>query len=152
MLTSDVDPKTGQPKPLRPETALDLAREEVIRLQKQRLLLGREVQFDPVTDWYIMAWDAFGAEQFPYDEARKLAIALGLDADKDLMKAQRLIAKKGEYVIMQTPSARRRKGVVDDDVTSFEHLIDAVHTAMMVYEQDGSGACDVFLRKSGLKS
>ena len=26
VLTSEVDPKTGQPKPLRPETALDLAR------------------------------------------------------------------------------------------------------------------------------
>ena len=152
VLTSEVDPKTGQPKPLRPETALDLAREEVVRLRKQGLLLGRDVQFDPVTDWYIMAWDAFGAEQFPYDEARKLALALGLDAGKDLMQAQRLIAKKGEYVILQTPSQRRRKGVVDDDVTAFPHLVDAVHTAMMVYEQDGSGACDVFLRKTGLKS
>jgi putative DNA methylase len=152
VLTSEVDPKTGQPKPLRPETALDLAREEVVRLRKQGLLLGRDVQFDPVTDWYIMAWDAFGAEQFPYDEARKLAIALGLDADKDLMQTHRLIAKKGEYVIVQTPSQRRRKGVVDDDVTAFPNLIDAVHTALMVYEQDGSGACDVFLRKSGLKT
>jgi len=152
VLTSEVDPKTGQPKPLRPETALDLAREEVVRLRKQGLLLGRDVQFDPVTDWYIMAWDAFGAEQFPYDEARKLALALGLDADKDLMQAQRLIAKKGEYVIVQTPSQRRRKGVVDDDVTMFPHLIDAVHTAMMVYAEDGSGACDVFLRKTGLKT
>jgi adenine-specific DNA methylase len=152
VLTSEVDEKTGQPKPLRPETALDLAREEVVRLRKQGLLSGRNVQFDPVTDWYLMAWDAFGAEQFPYDEARKLAIALGLDLDKTLMQANRLVTKKGEYVVMQTPVQRRRKGVVDDEVTSFEHLIDAVHTAMMVYEEDGAGACDVFLRKSGLKT
>ena len=59
---------------------------------------------------------------------------------------------KGEYVVMQTPVQRRRKGVVDDEAETFEHLIDAVHTAMMVYEEDGAGACDVFLRKSGLKS
>ncbi len=152
VLTSEVDEKTGQPKPLRPETALDLAREEVVRLRKQGLLLGRDVQFDPVTDWYLMAWDAFGAEQFPYDEARKLAIALGLDLDKSLMQANRLVTKKGKYVVMQTPVQRRRKGVVDDEVESFEHLIDAVHTAMMVYAEDGAGACDVFLRKSGLKT
>ena len=152
VLTSEVDEKTGQPKPLRPETALDLAREEVVRLRKQGLLLGQDVQFDPVTDWYLMAWDAFGAEQFPYDEARKLAIALGLDLDKTLMQANRLVTKKGEYVVMQTPVQRRRKGVVDDEAESFEHLIDAVHTAMMVYEEDGAGACDVFLRKSGLKT
>ena len=152
VLTSEVDEKTGQPKPLRPETALDLAREEVVRLRKQGLLLGRDVQFDPVTDWYLMAWDAFGAEQFPYDEARKLAIALGLDMEKSLMQANRLVTKKGEYVVMQTPVQRRRKGVVDDEVETFEHLIDAVHTAMMVYAEDGAGACDVFLRKSGLKT
>jgi putative DNA methylase len=47
VLTSQVDPKTGLPRLLRPETALDLAREEVVRLRKQGLLLGRpEADFD----------------------------------------------------------------------------------------------------------
>jgi rare lipoprotein A len=32
VLTSEVDPKTGQPKPLRPETALDLARAAAVSL------------------------------------------------------------------------------------------------------------------------
>ena len=151
MLTSEVDNKTGQPKTLRPETALDLAREEVVRLRKQGLLLGREVQFDPITDWYLMAWDAFGAEQFPYDEARKLAIALGTDLDGELMAHKRLVTKKGEFVVMQPPIQRRKKGMVDDEVTTFANWVDAVHTAMMVYQEDGAGACDVFLMKAGLK-
>lgn len=152
VLTSEVDAKTGQPKPLRPEIALDLAREEVVRLRKQGLLLGRDVQFDPVTDWYLMAWDAFKAEQFPYDEARKLAIALGIDLDTTLMKQKRIAAKKGQYIIIQTPKERRKKGMVDDEITAFPHLIDAVHTAMMVYEEDGPGACNVFLMKTGYKN
>jgi adenine-specific DNA methylase len=152
VLTSETDPKTGQPKPLRPEVALDLAREEVVRLRKQGLLLGRDVQFDPVTDWYLMAWDSYGAEQFPYDEARKLAIALGLDLEHTLMQSEHLITKKGEYVVLQAPALRRRKGMVDDTLTSFEYLVDAVHTAMMVYDEDGPGACDVFLRNAGLKN
>jgi hypothetical protein len=152
VLTSETDPKTGQPKPLRPEIALDLAREEVVRLRKQGLLLGRDVQFDTVTDWYLMAWDAYGAEQFPYDEARKLAIALGLDLEHTLMQAERLITKKGEFVVLQAPALRRRKGMVDDTLMSFPYLIDAVHTAMMVYDEDGPGACDVFLRNAGLKN
>ncbi len=151
VLTSEVDAKTGQPRPLRPETALDLAREEVVRLRKQGLLLGSEVQFDPVTDWYLMAWDAFGAEQFPYDEARKLAIALGVDLDGTLMRQKRLVAKKGSYVVLLKPTERRREGMVDDEVTSFAHWVDAVHTALMVYEEDGAGACDVFLLRTGLK-
>jgi len=152
VLTSDVDPETGQPKPLRPETALDLAREEVVRLRKQGLLLGRDVQFDPITDWYLMAWDAFAAEQFPYDEARKLAIALGIDLDQTIMRTKRLAAKKGKFITLQKPGQRRKKGMVDDDVLKFEHWIDAAHTAMMLYEEDGASVCDVFLMKSGLKN
>jgi adenine-specific DNA methylase len=151
VLTSEIDPKTGQPKPLRPDTALDLAREEVIRLRKEGLLEGRNVQFDPVTDWYVMAWDAFAAEEFPYDEGRKLAIALGLEMDSTMMTTKRIAAKKGAYVAMQQPAQRRKKGMVDPDLLSFSHWIDAVHTAMLVYDEDGPGACDVFLLRTGLK-
>jgi hypothetical protein len=136
---------------LRPDTALDLAREEVIRLRKEGLLAGKAIEFDPVTDWYLMAWDAFQAEQFPYDEARKLAIALGLEVDDDLMRAKRLVTKKGQYVVLQEPAERRKKGMVDPDAGLFEHWIDALHTAMMVYDEDGAGACDVFLMNRGLK-
>lgn len=151
VLTSEIDPKTGQPKPLRPDTALDLAREEVIRLRKEGLLEGRNVQFDSVTDWYVMAWDAFAAEEFPYDEGRKLAIALGLEMDSYVMATKRIAAKKGAYVVMQGPAARRRKGMVDPDLLSFSHWIDAVHTAMLIYDEDGPGACDLFLLRTGLK-
>jgi adenine-specific DNA methylase len=151
VLTSDIDEKTGQPRPLRPDTALDLAREEVIRLRKEGLLAGKSIEFDPVTDWTLMAWDAFQAEQFPYDEARKLAIALGLEVEDDLVRAKRLVTKKGQYVVLQEPAQRRRKGMVDPDAALFEHWIDALHTAMMVYDEDGAGACDVFLMNRGLK-
>jgi adenine-specific DNA methylase len=151
VLTSEIDPKTGQPRPLRPDTALDLAREEVIRLRKEGLLAGKAIEFDPVTDWYLMAWDAFQAEQFPYDEARKLALALGLEVDDTLMRAKRLVTKKGQYVVLQEPGERRRKGMVDPDAAIFEHWIDALHTAMMIYDEDGAGACDVFLMNRGLK-
>ncbi|MBN1814113.1 MAG: DUF1156 domain-containing protein, partial [Anaerolineae bacterium] len=150
VLTSEIDERTGQPRPLRPETALDLAREEVIRLRKEGLLAGKAIEFDPVTDWYLMAWDAFQAEQFPYDEARKLAIALGLEVE-ELMGAKRLVRKQGQYVVLQRPEQRRKRGMVDPDATFFEHWIDALHTAMMVYAEDGAGACDAFLMGRGLK-
>ena len=145
MLTSEVDPRTGEPIPLRPETALDLAREEVIRLRKEGLLAGRAITFDAATDWTIMAWDAFRAEEFPFDEARKLALALGLEME-DLLGPLKLVAKKGNYVVLQRPAQRRKKGIVDPDAAIFPHLIDAVHTAMDVYAEDGPGACDVFLQ------
>jgi adenine-specific DNA methylase len=138
VLTSQVDEKTGQPVPLRPEMALDLAREEVIALRKRGLLLGREIQFDPLTDWYLMAWDAFKAEEFPADEARKLAIALGLDIEEDLVRGARVIAKKGGSVVLQAPAQRRRRGLVDPEAERFATLLDAAHTAMLVYAEDGA--------------
>jgi hypothetical protein len=49
------------------------------------------------------------------------------------------------------PSARRKRGVVDEDARSFTYWIDAAHTAMMFYAEDGAGPCEVFLRESGLR-
>jgi hypothetical protein len=148
--TSEVDEKTGKPRELRAETALDLAREEVIGLRKEGLLLGRAVRFDPVTDWYITAWDAFGAIEFPADEARKLAIAVGIDdVENVLVRRERIIAKKQSTVVLQTPVGRRKRDVVDPEADFFPSLIDAVHTAMLLYEADGSHACEAFLRRRG---
>lgn len=152
VLTSQTDPKTGQPLPLKPGEALDLARQEVINLRKQGLLLGRTVQFDPVTDWYLMAWDAFRAQEFPANEARKLALALGLDLERDIVRDKRLVAKKGANVVMNLPGQRRKRGMVDPDAETFSHLIDVVHTVMLVYDEDGSLACQRFVEQRGLRS
>ncbi|MBN1135449.1 MAG: DUF1156 domain-containing protein [Anaerolineae bacterium] len=151
VLTREVDERTGQPKPLRPETALDLARQEVIALRKRGLLLGREIQFDEVTDWYLMAWDAFKAEQFPADEARKLALALGLEVERDLV-AWRVISKKGSDVALLPPKNRRGRGKVDPEADHFETWLDAVHTALLVYDEDGAAACETFLKRTGLRA
>jgi adenine-specific DNA methylase len=151
VLTSESDAK-GNPLPLKPGEALDLARTEVINRRKQGLLLGRTVEFDPITDWYLMAWDAFRAQQFPADEARKLAIALGRDLEADIVRDKRLLTKKGANVTLCLPGERRKKNMVDPEAESFPHLIDALHTAMLVYEEDGSKACQVFVDRHGLRN
>ena len=150
VLTSQVDEATGEPLPLRPETALDLAREEVVALRRKGLLLGQEVEFDPVTDWYLMAWDTFKAAQFPADEARKLAIALGLDVERDLVQRKRVIAKKGRFVVLQEPKQRRRRGLADPEAVVFETQLDAAQAAMLIYQEDGANACQTFLKGIGL--
>jgi adenine-specific DNA methylase len=152
VLTSGVDDETGQPMPLRPEVALDLARAEVVALRKQGLLLGHAVQFDPITDWYLMAWDTFAAEKFPADEARKLAIVLVLDLERDLVRRKKLLTKKQNFVALQPPNARRLRGMVDPELTSFDSWIDGAHTAMLVYQEDGAAACEQFLRVAKLRN
>lgn len=150
VLTAEVDERTGDPKPLRPEMALDLAREEVVALRKQGLLLGRAVQFDAFTDWYLLAWDAFQAEQFPGGEALKLALSLGLDLEAQVVSEKRLVAKRGASVILQSHRQRRRRGTVDPEVMAFACWVDAAHTAMLVYDEDGARACQAFLKRTGL--
>jgi len=149
--TSEVDAETGQPLILKPELALDIAREEVINLRKQGLLLGRSIEFDPVTDWYIMAWDAFKAREFPFDEARKLAIALNLDVDQNLKTAKKVIKKSGSFVSMNTPKERSRRDLVDPERVNFDCYLDALHTAMFIYSEDGGKNCERFLNDTGLR-
>ncbi len=145
VLTSRTDPETKNPMPLEPDVALDIAREEIFALRKRRLLGGRDVQFDPITDWYIMAWDTFGAQQFPADEARKLAMSMNLDIEKDLSRGKKVIRKRGRFVLLRTPDDRTFRGLVDPDREEFDCLLDCLHTAMLIYDNDGSEACRRFL-------
>jgi hypothetical protein len=150
VLTSATDPATGKPLVLRPETALDLARREVLALRRERLLHGQRARFDPETDWYLLAWDTFRAVEFPADEARKLALAVGLDLEEDVIGRARLVQRNRDTVALLTPAERRRRGAVDPDAASFARLVDAVHTALLVYDEDGAPACGAFLRRAGL--
>ena len=149
VLSADFDKKTGEPKALRPDVALDLARAEVVELRK-RGLLGRDARFDAVTDWYLMAWDAFRAAEFPADEARKLALALGLDLERDIIAGRRILKKKGASVELLPAARRRGRGRVDPDSESFDVWIDAAHTAMLLYEHEGPAATEAFLKRAGL--
>jgi len=149
VFTSESDPKTGKPLVLRPETALDLARSEVLKLRRERLLHGQTARFDPATDWYLLAWDTFKAIEFPADEARKLALAVGLDLDSEVMKGARLVERHASMVRLLEPGERVRRGAVDPRAGSFARLIDAVHAAMAIYAEDGAGACREFLGRTG---
>ena len=148
VLTSEVDPDTGQPRPLRPEEALELARREVAELRRGKLS-GGSAQFDPITDWYLLAWDSFRAGEFPYDEARKLALALGTDLDREIRRL-RVVTKKASTVVLSDPVHRRRSGLADPESKSFERLIDAAHALMVSHREDGIRGAQDFLRRTRL--
>lgn len=99
-----------------------------------------------------MAWDAFKAEEFPGDEGRKLALALGLDPEREIIGEKRLVTKKGARVVIQQPKARRKRDMVDPERRAFECWIDAAHAAMLLYDEDGARACQAFLTRTGLGS
>jgi len=141
----DVD---GDPQVLRPDVALDLAREEVARLKKRGLLGGRDVEFDRITDWYLLAWSDFAAAKFPAGEALKLSIATHLDLD-DLAKTHKVVRAASGTVTILTPAQRRTAKALDPAAASWPTLLDALHALMLTYDEDGLAAARAWLERTG---
>lgn len=145
---------SGKALLLRPEEALEAAREEVVRLQR-RALIGRAVDLDPLTDFTLLAWSTFKAVEFPFDEARRLALAVG-GLDVEELVAAKVLTKKAGTVVLLEPKARlRRKGDdkpgVRPDAESFGvPVIDAVHTALYVAAEDGLADAKALIDRAGL--
>ena len=145
---------SGQAKLLRPEEALDIARAEVTHLQKVRLV-GKDAEFDPVTDFTLIAWETFQARGFPFDDARRLALAVGGLDMKDLERERLFTAKSGTVVFLE-PGERVRRGGddgpsgVNRDRTTFPAVIDAVHTALYIADLDGTAAAKRWLDERNL--
>ena len=139
----------GSARLLRPEEALDVARAEVTRRLRAGLA-GREIDFDPITDFALMAWTTFAAREFPFDEARRLALATGGLEVAELERHKVVAAGKGTVTLL-APAKRLRSaagkhlGGVDRDADTFEVLLDAAHTALWITEQDGPGAAKRWL-------
>ncbi|MCZ7532620.1 MAG: DUF1156 domain-containing protein [Acidimicrobiia bacterium] len=146
----------GFARKLRPEEALDVARAEVVRIQKQQLI-GRDIEFDPITDWYLIAWQTFGAVEFPFDDARRLGLATG-GIDIDDLKKAKVLAKKSSTVVLEEPAKRYRRETdadlpgVNRDRFRFPVLLDAAHTAMYIADEDGTAAAKAWLDQRNLTS
>jgi adenine-specific DNA methylase len=154
--SSEADPLTGHSRLLRPEEALDAARAEVVRLQRRRLV-GKQAQLDPMTDFALIAWDTFKAAEFPFDEARRLALAVGgLDVD-ELVRAK-ILEKKSGTVVLLPPAKRIRRRTeaeatlpgIHAEVTTFPVVLDAVHTVMYLADVDGLAAAKALIDRAGL--
>lgn len=133
---------------IRPDLALNEARAAVTEYRIGKLLQGRKVKFDAATQWYILAWDIFRAVQFPFDEARKLALSVGLDTS-DLLR-KKLYKKSGNFITLCSPKERARRGMVDPNEDNFASMIDAIHTAMLIYQEDGLPTLKRFYSRTAL--
>jgi putative DNA methylase len=151
--TPDTD---GRDRLLRPEEALTLAREEIVNLRRTRLI-GKAAKIDTLTDFVLLAWDTFGAREFPFDTARLLALAVG-GLDIDHLERAKVVSKGAGKVKLLTPKERLRRGNdselpgVIPDAASFEYMIDAVDTALYIAEVDGQQAAKRFLDRHGYTS
>ncbi len=137
-LVADVDPYS-----VSPEDALDAARREVMNWRIQQLArLNRQQHLDPLTEWYVLAWDAFRAPRFPADEALRLSRVVGLDFDRQVKNV--LCEVKGNNVTLWNSKTRKLHKWTTDC------LIDTLHSAAYLAQTQNVGAAKQMLEEKGM--
>ena len=91
---------------------------------EQLATVKRQHHLDALTEWYVLAWDAFRAPRFPADEALKLARVVGLDFDQDVKK--KVCEMKGDDVILWDSITRHRNG----SLAAGQRRVHARHAAL----------------------
>ena len=110
-----------------PEDALNTARREVQRWRVNQLAnLPANVDLDPTTAFFVLAWDTFKAPVFSYDEALGLSRAVGVNLDRDVVG--RLAQKKGSNLRLWDSTERAAKGTLGP-ANGSRGMIDPVHQA-----------------------
>ncbi|QSG09598.1 DUF1156 domain-containing protein [Halapricum desulfuricans] len=131
-----------------PQVALDEARDAVTHYLNNKHLNEGINDLDPQTEWYVHAWFMFEAQRFPYDEARRHAINVGVDLD-DLKRSNRLWRKRSGDVVLRPsedrvqnvnkkPEDRSSRKPVDPEALSFTTALDKVHAALHIYDKQGA--------------
>lgn len=135
------------PYAVTPEDALDAARAEVKEWRLQQIMrTTRRTDLELTTEWFVLAWDAFRAPEFPYDEALRLARVVGLDLDHDVIG--RLAEKKGSNVLLWDSAKRAAKGALGPSDGS-RGIIDSLHHAAYRIRSQGLNAGRELLEQSG---
>ena len=115
------------PYAVTPEDALDVASREVKRWRLQQLTHRKaHADLDAATAFFVLAWDTFQAPVFSYDEALRLARAVGTDLDKQVVN--RLAEKNGSNLRLWDSVRRAAKGSLGA-VDGSRGMIDAIHHA-----------------------
>ena len=151
------EPRRGQrtlldepwdPYAVTPEDALDVARREVKRWRLERLThLKTNADLDPATAFFVLAWDTFRAPVFDYDEALRLARAVGVDLDRDL--TGRLAHKSGSNLTLWDSVRRAATGSLGPADGS-HGMIDALHHAARVARSKSLAAARELLERAGV--
>ncbi|WP_030008198.1 hypothetical protein [Picosynechococcus sp. NKBG042902] len=125
--------------PITPEEAFAVASDAVTTYRLSKLTGDNDFSYlDPLTQWYLLAWDIFQAREFPYDEARKLAIAVGGFDVNDLKGQHKLITAKSGKCDLLKPAQRLKKRAFTVSANEFAltSLIDGLHAVIAIYQEE----------------
>ena len=134
------------PYSVTPEDALDVASREVKRWRLEQLThLTANIDLDASTAFFVLAWDTFNAPVFSYDEALRLARAVGTDLDKQVVK--RLAEKNGSNLRLWDSVRRSGKGSLGP-VDGSRGMIDSIHHAARLARNKSLAAARDLLAKA----
>jgi putative DNA methylase len=140
---------------VRPEEAFAEARRAIANYRFYKLAQTDTAGFDPLTTWYMLAWDAFRAREFPFDDARQLALAVGGFNVADLGKTLKLLEIKSGTCKFLSPDQRFKKRAfsVNPEEFSARCLVDALHAIITLYQEEQAiEPVRRFLKSTGLLS
>jgi adenine-specific DNA methylase len=144
---ADMFEEEWNPYAVTPEDALDAARREVKRWRLEQLThMSASDELDPLTSFFVLAWDAFRAPIFPYDEALRLARAVGVDLDTQVVGV--LVEKKGSDLVIWDSARRAAKGALGPP-DGRRGMIDALHHAAHLGRTRTLQAAREMLTKTG---
>jgi putative DNA methylase len=123
---------------VRPELAFAEARKAIANYRFRKLVQSDTAGFDSLTQWYLLAWDAFKAREFPFDEARQLALAIGGFNLSDLAKTHKLLDSTSGTCQLLTPQQRLKKRAfsVNEQEFSALYLVDGLHAILAIYQEE----------------
>jgi adenine-specific DNA methylase len=153
---------------IRPREALSEAREAVTEVITERFLDTRGIDnLDTLTRWYILSWLIYENDTFPYDEGNQLGVAAGVNIDEVKSSTKIWGKSRGDIQLrdhndrvqdivllrddtVDDPSSR--KYPVDPTDDRFTYTIDAIHSALHVYEREGAREAWDWLTERNMKS
>ena len=134
------------PYAVTPEDALDVASREVKTWRLEQLThLKAHSDLDTATAFFVLAWDTFQAPVFSYDEALRLARAVGTDLDKEVVN--RMAEKNGGNLRLWDSVRRAAKGSLGA-VDGSRGMIDAIHHAARLARNRSLDAARELLAKA----
>jgi len=132
---------------VRPEKALNIAREIVTDIIYKNIIKTTATSIDLVSKFYLIAWHLYKAREFPFDEARNLALSIGLNVE-DLKTIHKILNKKSGDVEILSPTEREKQGFLNPEKPDDNGiLVNAVHLALLAYQDGGQKAFESMVAK-----
>ena len=129
---------------------LDLVRQIVTDYSLHRILKGKHMgQVDEDTNFYLLWRWAYNGLDVPYDDGRKLAQALGTEAD-ELLSKKNLLEKKGVKVTLLHSWQRKKQQNLGEQKGGLPApMIDVIHRACNLWEEGKKKELGEFLSEAG---